>query len=348
MKRSKQIVVLVAVLGTLHIAVLLAGFLSPYDVAEQNRGLPFAPPTRLHFFDAQGRIQVDPFVCALNERPDAPGEYFENCAKQFPVHFFWKATKYNFLGLSQMDRHLFGVDTPAKIFLMGTDAYGRDQFSRFFCGGQISLFIGLLATLLSLALGAFLGTIAGYYGGYVDAVIMRAAELFLALPWLYLLLSVRAFLPLSLSAKQAFILLITIIGLVGWARPARMIRGVVLSSREREYVLAARLYGGSRGYLIRRHILPETYSLILTQATVLIPQYILAEVTLSFLGLGVAEPAPSWGNMLAALQQYSVLVSYWWMLLPGVMLVPVFLGYLLLATDLQRGVTGGDARSVSA
>ena len=206
-------------------------------------------------------------------------------------------------------------------------------------GGQISLAAGLLATLLSLGIGVLLGTASGFFGGWLDAIVMRFGELFIALPWLYLLFALRAFLPLNINSSQAFLLLIAVIGSVGWARPARLVRGVVLSGKERHYVLAARIFGGSGLYLMRRHILPQTYSIILTQAVLLIPQYIMAEVTLSFLGLGVGEPEPSWGNMLASVQQYHVLVSYWWMLLPGIALVPVFLGYVLLANVLQARAT---------
>jgi peptide/nickel transport system permease protein len=218
---------------------------------------------------------------------------------------------------------------------MGTDNYGRDVFSRLLYGSQVSLLAGLLATALSLGIGALLGIMAGYYGGWIDVVVMRCGELFLALPWLYLLFALRAFLPLHINSGQAFLLVIAVIGTIGWARPARLIRGVVLSGKERHYVLAAQLSGGSDLYVMRRHILPQTWSILLTQAALLIPQYILAEVTLSFLGLGVGEPAPSWGNMLATLQQYSVLVSYWWMWAPGLAVIPVFLGYLLLANALQ-------------
>src|SRR5216683_1182515 len=184
-------------------------------------------------------------------------------------------------------------------------------------------------------LGLCIGAVAGYYGGWRDSVLMRVAELFLALPWLYLLFALRAFLPLAVSPLEAFFLIIAVIGTVGWARPARLVRGVVLSAKERDFVRAARGFGASPGYLLRRHILPETYSVLLTQAAILIPQYVLAEMTLSFLGLGVPEPAPSWGNLLSSLQQYSVLVSYWWMYLPALFMVPFFLGYLGLASSLQ-------------
>ena len=233
---------------------------------------------------------------------------------------------------------LVGARAPGVVFLLGTDAYGRDVFSRLLYGGRVSLFTGLLAAFLSLALGLALGTAAGFYGGWLDRLLMRAGELVMALPWLYLLLAVRAFLPLHITTVQAFFLLIAIIGGVGWVRPARLIRGVVLSARERGFVLAARGFGASDAYLIRRHILPLTLGVVLTQATVLIPQYILAEVALSFLGLGVAEPVPSWGNMLAEAQQYHSLVAHGWMLAPGFAIIPVLLGYLLLAdTLLEKG-----------
>jgi len=226
---------------------------------------------------------------------------------------------------------LSSARAPHVVFLLGTDAYGRDVFSRLLYGGRVSLFTGLLAAFLSLGLGLALGTAAGFYGGWLDRLLMRTGELVMALPWLYLLLAVRAFLPLHITSTQAFFLIVVIIGGVGWVRPARLIRGVVLSARERGFVLAARGFGASDAYLIRRHILPLTTGVVLTQATVLIPQYILAEVALSFLGLGVGEPVPSWGNMLAEAQQYHALVAHIWMLAPGFAIIPVLLAYLLLA-----------------
>jgi peptide/nickel transport system permease protein len=337
MKVNNKAKLLIAALLGLHLIVLLAGFVAPYDAAGQNRELAFAQPSRIRFEDARGKIHLRPSVCMMVDSPNTFGEYLEDRSRCFPVHFLVRGAPYQLFGIVKSNLHLFGVDAPATIFLMGTEAYGRDVFSRFIYGGRISLFAGLIATTLSLGVGALLGTLAGYYGGWFDAAIMRSAELFLALPWLYFLIAVRAFLPLSLNTEQAFLLLIIVIGAVGWARPARLIRGVVLSSRERQYVLAARLFGGSNAYLLRKHILPETYSILLTQAVILIPQYVLAEITLSFLGLGVGEPAPSWGNMLSTLQKYSVLVSYWWMLIPGLVLVPVFCAYVLLASELQPG-----------
>jgi peptide/nickel transport system permease protein len=235
------------------------------------------------------------------------------------------------MGLYETSAHLFGVAEPGKVLLFGTDAYGRDELSRVLVGGQISVAAGITATLIALLAGSILGIIAGYYGRWVDESLMGITELFLSLPWLYFLLGVRAFLPLHLSTIRTFFLLTGVIGLIGWARPARLVRGVVLSSRNRDYVLAARGFGGSDFYLLRRHILPEAFGLLLTQAALLVPRYIAAEVTLSFFGLGVNEPVPSWGNMLSTLQQYSVLVSYGWLLTPACALVVTSVIYSALA-----------------
>jgi peptide/nickel transport system permease protein len=162
--------------------------------------------------------------------------------------------------------------------------------------------------------------------------------MFLALPWLYLLFALRAFLPLTVQPLEAFFLVIVVIAIVGWARPARLVRGMVLSAKERDFVRAAKGFGASNRYLLWRHIVPETSSVLLTQAAILVPQFVLAEMTLSFLGLGIPEPVPSWGNLLAILQQYSVLVSYWWMYLPALAILPFFVGYQGLANALHLDV----------
>jgi peptide/nickel transport system permease protein len=324
-------------LVVIHLLVFLAGFFSPYGFAAQDRELPYCPPTRIHWVAKNGQLELlHPIVYRWVEQVGEFERYQEDQRIAYPIHLFPRGAAYTIGGMVSWDRHLLGVDPPARIFLMGSDGYGRDLFSRLLFGGQISLFAGVVATLLSLTLGAILGTLAGFYEGWPDAMIMRCVELFLALPWLYLLLALRGLLPLRTSPKQAFLLFIIVIGLVGWARPARLIRGVVLSVRERKHLLAARSFGASDLYLLRCHILPEIRGLVLTQAALLIPQYVVAEVTLSFLGLGVSEPVPSWGGMLTALQQYHVLVSKWWMFFPGLILIPVMMSYAMLSHFLQE------------
>jgi peptide/nickel transport system permease protein len=339
-------------LGFVHASVLLASFLAPYDSEVQNRAFPFAPPTRLHFVDTCRHFHLRPFVYACVPSLAIAEPCVEDRSRDFPLRFLVRRSLADSGGESVIESgrdgevragqtkpgrwRLWGVEEPAHMFLLGTDGFGRDQFSRLLYGGQVSLLAGMLAAGLALALGSVLGALAGFYGRWVDALIMRGAELFLAVPWLYLLFAVRAFLPLHVTAIQSFYLLITVAGLVGWARPARLIRGVVLSARERDYVTAARGFGASDLYLLRRHIFPQAFGVVMTQAGILIPQFILAEVALSYLGLGVAEPTPSLGNLLAGLQQYHVMASYWWMFLPAIALIPVFVGYHALANALQE------------
>jgi peptide/nickel transport system permease protein len=323
--------ILFALLAASHLVLLFAGFFAPYDPTTQNRDLPYAPPTRVHFKDGSG-VHLRPFVYAWTSVDgDQPESYQEDRSHEYPLHFFVSGPSYKLLGIYETSAHLFAVEEPCKVLLFGTDAYGRDELSRVLVGGQISVAAGITATLIALLAGSILGIIAGFYGRWIDESLMGVTELFLSLPWLYFLLGVRAFLPLHLSTIRTFFLLTGVIGLIGWARPARLVRGMVLSSRNRNYVLAARGFGGSDFHLLRRHILPETFGLLLTQAALLVPRYIAAEVTLSFFGLGVNEPVPSWGNMLSTLQQYSVLVSYGWLLAPACALVVTSVIYSSLA-----------------
>jgi peptide/nickel transport system permease protein len=294
----------------IHLPIVFAGFIAPYDYAEQHRDYSYAPPARIHF-------EPRPFVYGLT------AQYHEDLTHRYLIHFF-------------DSRRLFTVDSGGSIFLLGTDAYGRDIFSRLLYGGRISLAAGIIAAGLALFLGLVCGTLSGFLGGWSDRILMRLADLFLALPWLYLLLALRAFLPLHISPAGAFLLIVVIIGSIGWVRPARLIRGLVLSLKERPYVEAARGFGGRSLYLVHRHILPETRALLLTQATILIPQYVLAEVTLSFLGLGIGEPIPSWGGMLSEARQYQSLVSHWWLLSPGFATSAVLLVYLVVADLVQQ------------
>jgi peptide/nickel transport system permease protein len=316
--------------------ILFAGFFAPYVFAAQDRERPFAAPTTLHFRDAHGHFHFRPFAAGSESSELRAGEEARDVEDVYPVRFFVSGTPYKIAGIIPAHVHLFGVEEPGRIFLMGSDAYGRDQFSRFLFGGQISMLAGLIAAMLSVSIGILVGGIAGYYGGWVDELLMRGGELFLALPWLYLLFAVRAALPLHISQWEVFLLLVSVMGLIGWARPARLIRGVVLSAKQRNFVVAARGFGASDAYLLRRHVLPQTYGVLLTQMTLLIPQYVLAEVTLTFLGLGVGEPLPSWGTQLSSLQQYYVLSSYWWMFLPALLLIPLFLVFYTAADALQE------------
>jgi len=324
--RHKLFVIFTA-FAVAHGCLLFAGFFAPYVPAEQHRQLAYAPPTSVHFITPAGRMHLRPFVYRSIESQSGEFRYSEDRNAEYPVQFFVHKSD----GV-----HLLAVAEPAQLFLFGTDGYGRDIFSRVLFGGRISVAAALLATLLSLLIGASLGAVAGHFGGIADALVMRGAELVLALPWIYLLLAIRAFLPLHISATETFFLVSAVIGVMGWARPARLIRGVVLSAKEQPFVMAARGFGASESYLLRRHVLPQALGIVITQAVILVPQFVTAEATLSFLGLGMSEPIASWGNMLSAFQHFQVMSSYWWMAAPVGALVLVSTTYFALADALDK------------
>lgn len=210
-------------------------------------------------------------------------------------------------------------------FPLGTDEYGRDVYSRLCHGATVSLLLAPAAVLFSLLLALLLGGGAGYCGGWVDRLVMRSGEVFLALPWFYFVVALRAALPLRLDPRAAVLALFVLLGALGWAAPARLFRGLVRELRTQEYVAAARSLGAGHLRIFCVHLLPALWPALRTQLLLSVPAYILTEVNLSFLGLGVAEPMPTWGNLLVPLQNYSVLRSCPWMFAPAAALVLVFL-----------------------
>jgi peptide/nickel transport system permease protein len=322
MKRQARGLFAMAVLVAVYAASAAPGVLAPYDPFEQHREFAFVPPARVHVVDASGAWRR-PFVYQWVPTTDDSDSYVEDRRQAYPIRFL-------------VNGRLFGVDAPGRVFLSGTDEYGRDLLSRLIHGAGTSLAGGLLAAVVAVATGFIVGGLAGFYGGVGEHVLMRLTELVMTVPWIYLLLALRAALPLYLEPTDAFLLLVVVVGAVAWARPARLVHGVVLSARTREFALAARSFGASDSYVLFRHVLPQAAGVALTQLAILAPQCTLAEVTMSFFGLGVGEPVPSWGNMLAGAQRYHVLTSYWWMFTPGIALAAVFLLYYALTDALHH------------
>ncbi|MGH9840294.1 MAG: ABC transporter permease [Blastocatellia bacterium] len=320
-----------ALSGLLTFCALFADFLAPYPYAEQHRDHPFAPPVRVHLADG-GR----PFVYALQSAGVEQKRYTEDRNQAFPIRFFVEGESYLLLGLIPCRTHLFSVEEPARIFLLGTDALGRDIFSRLLYGARFSLTIAAIALLFSLPLALAIGGIAGFYGGAADFIGMRLIELFLALPALYLIVALRSALPLDIEPAQVFLAMGAVVALFGWASLARIVRGLTLSLREREFVVAATALGASSIRILGRHILPQLAGTALVQASLAAPGFMLAEVTLSYLGLGVPEPLPSWGTMLAGVQSVSLLATYWWNLAPAAALFAASLAFHLLAEGLKE------------
>jgi len=301
----------------LYFLALFADFIAPYPYNQQFREYPLCPPVKIHFFDQNKKFHLKPFIYEIKLVNPALNQYEIVKDKIHPVYFFVKGEKRKIFGLFNSTIYLFGTKE-GKIFLFGTDMHGRDIFSRILYGARISLSIGIIGVSISFFLGFLIGGISGYFGGKIDNILMRIVEIFMMFPAFYLMLSLRAIFPLNLSSFQIYLLIVVILSLIGWAGLARIIRGMVLSIKEEEYVLAARALGIPTFKIIFRHIIPNTFSYSITAITLSIPGYILGESTLSLLGLGIQEPYPSWGNMLSVcIGNLRILTEAPWMLIPG-------------------------------
>jgi peptide/nickel transport system permease protein len=294
----------VAVIMFYCLTAVFADFLAPYDHSSLSRTEPFAPPTTIRFRDTQGRWHARPFIYARRAVDLATYRYEENTDRAYPLELFARGYAYEFLWLFPTNLHLFGTRAEAgveapRVYLLGADKFGRDRFSRLLMATRYSLLIGPIGALLASALGVLIGVIAGYLGGWTDAVLMRAADVMLALPMLVLILALRATFPPGLPPADAIKLLLILFLMLGWADLARLARGLIMELRQREYVMAAVSLGCSPARVIVRHILPGAAMSLIAQTLLLLPAFLLSETALSFLGVGLQEPDASWGSLLA-------------------------------------------------
>lgn len=333
------------ILMAMYIGALFAPFISPYGLSEYSTSdiTKFHPPTQVYFFDPETNLPSLPFV--FKTKRDVNMETFvtefqeDRTQGKFFVKLFVSRPEqpYTLFGFIPMNVRLFGVDEPARVFLLGADSYGRDVFTRIWYGAQISLTIGIFAVFLTTILGFIFGGLAGYYGGWVDNIIMRAVEILGAVPGLILLVTLTSVLPQSLDPILVFYCIVLFLGVIGWGGNARSIRSQILALREVDYVQAATALGAKEARIIGVHMLPVTFSLTIVGLSLAIPGFILTEAVLSFIGFGIREPYSSWGLMLNNAQEggFASINSRPWVLIPGFFIVLAVLCWNFLGDGLR-------------
>jgi peptide/nickel transport system permease protein len=327
------------VLAFLVIVSLFAEFTAPYTPQERTAKYAQGRPMGFHFIDEQGSFHLRPFVYARVTKRDKVTLRLVptvDTTTKWPVKFFVRGDRYKIWGWFESDIHLFGVEGKrAFVHLLGTDQLGRDMFSRLLYATRTSLSVGAIGVLLSFVLGIMLGGIAGYFGGMVDNLIMRMVEFIRSIPTLPLWLALAAALPRDWTALQVYISITAILALIGWTHLARRVRGKLLSLREEDFVLAARLSGCSHTRIVLRHMLPSFMSYMIVDLTISFPYIIMAETALSFLGLGMREPIVSWGVLLYSAQNIRSMILMPWLLIPGLVVIIAVIAFNFLGDGMR-------------
>ncbi|MEQ8599986.1 MAG: ABC transporter permease [Devosia sp.] len=321
----------------LALCALFADMVAPYAPFEVQRLRTLAPPTGIHLFH-EGQF-VGPFVYGLSRERDAETArvlYETDTETVLPIRLFHQGDDYNFFGLFQSNIHLFGVDDRRQqINLLGTDDLGRDVFSRLMHGGRVTLSAGLIGVIFAFVLGLTLGSISGYFGGWIDNSIQRLMELIRSVPTIPLWMGLAAALPIAWDPIVVYVLITLILALIGWTHLARVVRGQFLAIRNEDYVMAARLAGASEYRIITKHMLPSMTSYIIAALTLAVPEMILGETALSFLGLGLRPPVVSWGVLLQDAQNLRSISLAPWLLSPGAAVVMTVLAFNFLGDGLR-------------
>ena len=308
-------------------------FVAPYD--------PIAPVSR------PARLPADA-VCIWRGRPSGRTDFFTPircaCATRRRAVFAPDLARKTYVQFFHRG-HLFTTESADEpYFMMGSDGLGRDLFSRIVYGARVSMCVGLIGVLISFSLGIVVGAFSGYVGGLTDNLIMRWSEIEMSLPSFYFLLALAAVIPSGMSPAQTFFMIVAIMSFISWAGFARIIRGMAASVRSRPYVEAARALGASRTRVILRHIIPSVLGYAIVAATLSIPGFILGESALSLLGLGIQEPAASWGNLLAQAQDVQNLARYPWILIPGIFIFLTVMSFNFLGDHLRDRLDPGNLR----
>lgn len=336
-KSQQKIRSILIILALFYLIAIFADFIAPYRYDKEIRKKSYLPPVKIHFTDEDGVFSLRPYVYNLKYGFDENYQriFAEDKSIKYPVRFFTRGQSYKLFGLFETDLHLFGVESPAMIYLLGADGRGRDVFSRICFSLRISLSVGIFGVVISYGGALLLGGIAGFYGGKIDFLLMRICEMLMLLPGFYIMLALRAAFPPDMSSVTVYLLVIFVFSVIGWASISRVIRGMVHSLKREEFVNAAHALGVSDFKIIFRHILPHTFSYAIISAAMTMPAYILGESALSMLGLGIAEPVPSLGNMLSDCLNIAEISFHSWLLTPALVIVVIVIVFNMLGERIR-------------
>ena len=337
-KKHRVARICLVLLLMLYVSAFTYKFWIPYDPGEQNISHIDAPPTKIHLFDHNGHFK-GPFVykqTGLIDQTTYKRVFKDDTTILYKLDFFTKGFTYKIFGL-ECNRHFFGAGE-GKLFLFGSDRLGRDLFSRILSGSLVSLTIGFGGVIISMILGIILGGISGYIGGKIDALFQRLIEIFLSIPTIPLWMGLSAAVPRDWSPIKVYLAITLILSFMSWPSLARVVRGKFLELKEHDFVTASRLSGAGNTHIILKHLLPGVSSYLIVHLTLAVPNMILAETALSFLGLGIRSPAVSWGSLMQDSQNIVSIAMYPWRLIPGVFVIFTVLLFNFIGDGLRDAV----------
>ena len=334
-RKHKMALVAGVVLALMYFIAAFCEFLSPYLPGTRFPDYLYAPPQRLRLLASGYGFEPHVYGLTRGRDPETFRRTFTIDREQrFRVRLFVRAEEYRLWGLFKSDLHLFGSDD-GPVLLFGADRLGRDLFSRILYGARISLSIGLVGIFFTFLFGMILGGLSGYLGGIVDTVIQRLVDLLISIPTVPLWMALAAALPPDWPPVRIYFGIVIIFSIIGWTGLARVIRGKLLALREEDFVMAGRIAGATQGAIIGKHLLPSFASYIIVSLTLAIPQTILGETALSFLGLGLQPPVVSWGVLLQDAQNVQAIAHHAWLLIPCLFVVVTVLMFNFLGDGLR-------------
>jgi peptide/nickel transport system permease protein len=342
-KRNRLAMIGLIGLIIMYLFVFLGDFVGPNEFSHQNQDYIFGGPSQFTLMSSDGRLGLYMYgtTTVLDEKSF---KFVVTTDKTLtlPIKFFVQGDPITILGFIHTDVHLFGTGDPKqRIYIMGADSIGRDEFTRTLVGGQISMTVGLIGVALSIVLGSILGTTSGYFMGLADDIIQRTIEVISSFPTIPLWAALAAALPPvseNFTALHRYFLITVVLSLVSWTGLARQLRAKVMAYRSADFCQAAVAAGGTDAHIIFVHMLPNAASHIIVTSALAIPGMILGETALSFLGLGILPPLVSWGSLMRESQQVSVIVQHPWILIPGLAVVVTVLLFSFLGDGIRDAV----------